>query len=330
MKEIKKHHTPEPLLRIRELKTYFFVQPEIVRAVDGISLDIHSGGTLAVVGESGCGKSATGLSTLRLIPRPPGRIVGGTIYFKGENLFALSEKAMRQIRGGEISMIFQEPMSSLNPLMTAGSQVIESILLHTPMGRKEARKEVVEAFARVGLPDPVQKFSSFPHELSGGMRQRVMIAMALACNPSLLIADEPTTALDVTIKAQILVLLKRLQKETGMAILIVTHDLGVVAEIADSVAVMYAGRILEHSDVHGLFREKLHPYTQGLFRSLPQLSSRGKKLYSIKGYVPDMAMLPRGCRFWPRCPEVMDRCRKTEPKLKDVNGGHEVACWLYA
>lgn len=319
-----------PLLRVKDLKTYFFVRPEIIRAVDGISLDIHSHGTLAVVGESGCGKSATGLSILRLIPKPLGRIVSGEIRLKGKNLLAIPEKAMRRIRGSEISMIFQEPMSSLNPLMTVGSQVMETLLLHTPVHRKEARKEVIEAFARVGLPDPVQKFSSFPHELSGGMRQRVMIAMALACNPSLLIADEPTTALDVTIQAQIIALLKRLQQETGMAILLVTHDLGIVAEIADTVAVMYAGRILEYADVYGLFREKLHPYTQGLFRSLPQLSSRGKKLYSIKGYVPDMAMLPRGCRFWPRCPEVRDRCRKEEPELKDINGRHKVACWLYA
>ncbi|MFQ5957574.1 MAG: ABC transporter ATP-binding protein, partial [Candidatus Brocadiales bacterium] len=253
-----------PLLRVKDLKTYFIIRPEIVRAVDGISLDIHSGGTLALVGESGCGKSATGLSILRLIPRPPGRIVGGEIHFKGkEDLLTLPERKMRRIRGGEISMIFQEPMSSLNPLKTVGSQVMETILLHSPMRKKDAREKVVEMFARVGMPDPVQKFSSFPHELSGGMRQRVMIAMALACGPSLLIADEPTTALDVTIQAQILALLRKLQQESGMAVLLITHDLGIVAEVADYVAVMYAGRILEYTDVRRLFADKLHPYTQG-------------------------------------------------------------------
>ncbi|MEE9199993.1 MAG: ABC transporter ATP-binding protein [Candidatus Brocadiales bacterium] len=319
-----------PLLRVKDLKTYFFVHPEIVRAVDGVSFDIKGGRTLAVVGESGCGKSAMGLSILRLVPRPPGKIVGGQIRFKGKTrLLALPEKAMRRIRGDEISMIFQDPLSSLNPLMTIGEQVMETILLHTSRGKRKARDDITEMFARVGLPDPEEKFSSFPFELSGGMRQRVMIAMALACNPALLIADEPTTALDVTIQAQIIALLKRLQRETGMAVLLITHNLGIVAEIADDVAVMYAGKLVEYASVRALFGRKLHPYTRGLFKSLPQLSSRGKKLYSIAGFVPDMARLPRGCRFEPRCPDVHDRCRKKEPELKDVSGPHKVACWLY-
>lgn len=319
----------ETLIRVKDLRTYFFVRPEIVRAVDGTSFDIHSGHTLAVVGESGCGKSAMGLSLLRLVPKP-GRIVHGEIRFKDKkNLSVLSEKEMRRIRGGDISMIFQDPMSSLNPLMTIGEQVMETLLLHTPRRRKEARKEVIEMFARVGLPDPEEKFSSYPFELSGGMKQRVMIAMALVCNPSLLIADEPTTALDVTTQAQILALLRKLQRESGMAVLLITHDLGIVAETAHFVAVMYAGRILEYAEVHEFFGKKLHPYTRGLFKSLPQLSSRGKKLYSIEGFVPDMARLPRGCRFQPRCPDVLDRCREKEPELTSVNGGHKVACWLY-
>ena len=320
-----------PLLSVKDLRMYFFVHPEIIKAIDGIGFDIHRGRTLAIVGESGCGKSATGLSLLRLIQSPPGRVVGGKMTFKRHDLLSLSERAMRRIRGSEISMIFQEPMSSLNPLMTIGQQVMETLLLHTSVRKKEARREVVEAFARVGLPDPEQKFHNYPHHLSGGMRQRVMIAMALACNPSLLIADEPTTALDVTIQAQIMALLNRLQRETGMAILLITHDLGIVAETADDVAVMYAGRVLEHADTRAIFKKKLHPYTQGLFKSLPQLSSKGKKLYSIAGVVPDLAMLPGGCRFWPRCPEVHDRCKKTEPELKHVNGdnNHKVACWLY-
>ncbi|MDO8137013.1 MAG: ABC transporter ATP-binding protein [Candidatus Brocadiales bacterium] len=319
----------EPLLEVTGLKTYFFLPPEVIRAVDVVSFSLFRGETLALVGESGCGKSVSALSILRLLPHPPAKILSGRIGFRGTDILKLSKEEMRRIRGKEISMIFQEPMSSLNPLLTVGEQIIEAVLVHLPINKKEAKERAVEMLRKVGIPDPEQRQRNFPHELSGGMRQRVMIAMALICNPSLLIADEPTTALDVTIQAQVLHLLRGLQEDSGMAILLITHDLGMVAEIATSVAVMYAGRIVEGARAEELFQKRLHPYTRGLFMSLPQLARTGQRLFSIAGSVPDMADLPRGCRFWPRCPEVREVCRESEPELKDVYDGHKVACWLF-
>ena len=316
----------EPLLELRELQTHFFTDDGVVRAVDGVSYDLLAGETLAVVGESGSGKSVTALSILRLVADPPGRIVGGSIRFRGKSLLDLPVASMRGIRGKEISMIFQEPMTSLNPVYTCGEQIIEVVMLHERLPRPEARKRAIEMLTIVGIPSPEQRVDEYPHQMSGGMRQRVMIAMALACRPAILIADEPTTALDVTIQAQILELLKRLQQELGMAVLLITHDLGVVAETADRVAVMYAGQVVEYCDVLSAFRRTRHPYTAGLLASLPKLGGQDEVLRVIPGNVPNPARFPSGCRFHPRCPIAEARCRSEVPVLRELTPGHQVRC----
>ena len=316
-----------PLLEVRDLQTHFFTDDGLVRAVDGVSYALAPGETLAVVGESGSGKSVTSLSILRLVPDPPGRIVGGSIRFKGRELLTLSDAEMRAVRGKEISMIFQEPMTSLNPVHTCGDQIAEVVRLHEGLDRAAARERAIEMLRLVGIPAPEVRVYEFPHQMSGGMRQRVMIAMALACRPALLIADEPTTALDVTIQAQILELLQRLRRELGMAVLLITHDLGVVAETADRVAVMYAGQVVEYSTVGAIFRTPRHPYTAGLLASLPKLGEESDRLRVIPGQVPDPARFPRGCRFHPRCPVAVDRCRGEAPELRDLGNGHLVRCF---
>jgi len=317
----------EPLLELRELQTHFFTDDGVIRAVDGVSFAIEPGETLAVVGESGSGKSVTSLSILRLVSSPPGRIVGGQIKFRGRDLLTLSDAEMRSIRGREISMIFQEPMTSLNPVYTCGEQILEVLMLHEKLDRKTARARTVDLLRLVGIPSPEQRVDEYPHQMSGGMRQRVMIAMALACRPALLIADEPTTALDVTIQAQILDLLKGLRQELGMAVLLITHDLGVVAETADRVAVMYAGQVVEYCDVRPAFRSTRHPYTAGLLASLPKLGAETERLRVIPGNVPNPANFPSGCRFHPRCPIAVERCRTEMPALRDVGGGHLARCF---
>jgi len=316
----------EPLLRVRDLQTHFFTDAGVVRAVDGVSFDVYAGQTLAVVGESGSGKSVSALSILRLVPEPPGRIVGGTVFFKGRNLLEASAREMRGIRGKEISMIFQEPMTSLNPVFTCGEQIIETLVVHEKIGRQAARQRAIEMLDLVGIPSPAQRVDEYPHQMSGGMRQRVMIAMALACHPAVLIADEPTTALDVTIQAQILELLRRLQREMGMAVILITHDLGVVAETADHVAVMYAGRVVEYCDVRSAFRKPLHPYTAGLQASLPRLDATLDRLRVIPGSVPNPARFPVGCRFHPRCPVAQNRCLN-DPDLVAIEAGHLSRCF---
>ena len=317
----------EPLLELRELRTHFFTDDGVVRAVDGVSFALLPGETLAVVGESGSGKSVTSLSILRLVATPPGRIVGGSIRFRGRELLALSDAEMRSVRGREISMIFQEPMTSLNPVHTCGEQIVEVLELHLKLGRAEARKQAIELLKTVGIPSPEQRVDEYPHQMSGGMRQRVMIAMALACRPALLIADEPTTALDVTIQAQILDLLRQLRRELGMAVLLITHDLGVVAETADRVAVMYAGQVVEYCAVRQAFRSTRNPYTAGLLASLPRLGLRSDRLRVIPGNVPNPTRFPSGCRFHPRCPLAVERCRSEEPTLRDVGAGHLSRCF---
>jgi oligopeptide/dipeptide ABC transporter ATP-binding protein len=317
----------EPLLRLENLRTWFHTDDAVVRAVDGVSYDVDAGETLAVVGESGSGKSVTALSILRLIPQPPGRIEGGRVLFKGRDLLTVSEAEMRRIRGAEISMIFQEPMTSLNPVFTCGEQIIEAVMLHDRVDRRTARRRAIEMLELVGIPSPEQRVDEYPHQLSGGMRQRVMIAMALACRPSVLIADEPTTALDVTIQAQILDLLRRLQRELGMAIILITHDLGVVAEMAHRVAVMYAGQVVEYADVRSLFKRPLHPYTAGLLASLPRLGVERDSLPVIPGSVPNPAHFPRGCRFHPRCPVMVAPLCLDHPDLMQIEPGRYSRCW---
>jgi oligopeptide/dipeptide ABC transporter ATP-binding protein len=320
----------EPLLAVEDLRTHFFTDDGVVRAVDGVSFEVRAGETLALVGESGSGKSVTALSILRLVPEPPGKIVSGRLRFQGRDLLALAPDGMRRVRGKEISMIFQEPMTSLNPVFTCGEQIAEALRLHERASRREARARAVELLRLVGIPTPEQRAGEYPHQLSGGMRQRVMIAMALACRPSLLIADEPTTALDVTIQAQILDLLGRLQEELGMAVLLITHDLGVVAETAGRVAVMYAGQIVEYGDARATLRRPRHPYTAGLLASLPRLGARAASLRVIPGQVPDAARLPLACRFHPRCPAVVERCRTLDPPLSVLEEGHQSRCWRAA
>ena len=316
----------EPLLRVEHLQTHFFSDSGIVRAVDDVSFEVHAGQTLAVVGESGSGKSVSALSILRLVAQPPGRIIGGKVWFKGRNLLEASASEMRAIRGKEISMIFQEPMTSLNPVFTCGDQIAEAVVLHERVDRRAARARAIEMLTLVGIPSPEQRVDEYPHQMSGGMRQRVMIAMALACRPAILIADEPTTALDVTIQAQILELLKRLQRELGMSVLLITHDLGVVAETADRVAVMYAGQVVEYCDVRAAFRQTRHPYTAGLLASLPKLGEQQETLRVIPGTVPNPAHFPSGCRFHPRCPIAIERCRSEMPELREVERGHFARC----
>jgi peptide/nickel transport system ATP-binding protein/oligopeptide transport system ATP-binding protein len=314
-------------LEVRDLKTHFFTDDGVVKAVDGVSFEVRTGETLGIVGESGCGKSVTSLSILRLIPSPPGRIVAGEIRFNGVNLLELNDSAMRRIRGNDISMIFQEPMTSLNPVYTCGDQIMEAVILHQKVGRSEARKRAIEMLRLVGIPSPEQRVDEYPHQLSGGMRQRVMIAMALSCHPKVLIADEPTTALDVTIQAQILDLLNRLQREMGMAILLITHDLGVVAETCNRVAVMYAGQIVEYADVGEIFDHARMPYTVGLLGSIPKLGETAERLRVIPGNVPNPSEFPAGCKFHPRCPVAIDRCRVDNPPLEVIRPGHEARCW---
>ena len=320
------------LLDIQNLKTYFSVRGQTAKAVDDINLTIQAGQTLGLVGESGCGKSVTAHSIIQLIPDPPGKIVGGKIFFEGDNLLEYSEARMRKIRGNRISMIFQEPMTSLNPVFTVGNQVAEVIRLHKRLSRKETRERVVEMFQLVGIPAPEARLTDYPHQMSGGMRQRVMIAMALACSPRLMIADEPTTALDVTIQAQILDLMDKLKDETGAAILFITHDLGVIAEMAQHVAVMYAGKGVEFADVNTLFSNPKHPYTVGLLESIPTVGRKTSdgKLSTISGTVPSLFNLPRGCLFSDRCPDVFDDCRRIKPKMYNVGKNHISRCLKYA
>jgi peptide/nickel transport system ATP-binding protein len=321
----------EPLLDVRGLKTQLSLEEGPVLAVDDVSFSLPPGGTLGVVGESGCGKSLTALSVMRLVPEPPGRVVGGSVRFQGEDLLALPEEKMRRMRGRHLSMVFQEPMTSLNPVYMVGEQISEGVRLHRGLKRAAAREHAVEMLRQVGLPAPEQRVDSYPHQLSGGMRQRVMIAMALACGPELLIADEPTTALDVTIQAQILDLLKRLQSERRMAVMLITHDLGVVAESCDTVVVMYAGRVVERAPVKALFRQPAHPYTAGLLRSIPALHEAGgpgerPRLKTIPGLVPSLRRLPGGCRFRERCERARDICARVEPVLETKREGQEAAC----
>ena len=320
----------EKLLEIYNLKTHFYTEDGVSPAVDGVNLYIRRGETLAVVGESGCGKSVTSLSVMRLVPDPPGRIVDGQILFEGRDLLKITESEMRKIRGNDISMIFQEPMTSLNPIYTIGDQIVETITQHQRLSRRESLDKAVEMLRLVGSPRPDKRVNEYPHQLSGGMRQRVMIAMALSCNPKLLIADEPTTALDVTIQAQILELMRKLKKDLGMAIMLITHDLGVVAEMAKRVVVMYAGKVIEEGDVFSIFRHPLHPYTQGLLQSVPRMDSTLDNLHVIEGVVPNPLKLPAGCRFSPRCPYVLDKCRERQPELEQVAPGRFVACFLGA
>ncbi len=315
------------LLDVRELKTFFQVEGGEFPAVDGISFSIEPGRTLGIVGESGCGKSVTALSIMGLVPRPPGRIAGGEILFDGVDLLQLSTAALRELRGNRISMIFQEPMTSLNPVLTVGEQIVEGILRHRTMSRDAAKDLAIEMLRMVHISSPEQRFGDYPHRLSGGMRQRVMVAMALACKPKLLIADEPTTALDVTIQAQILDLMRTLREETGTAIILITHDLGVVAELDDDVVVMYAGRIVERATVAALFAEPQHPYTVGLLGSIPRLDIEQDRLAAIEGQVPNPLAPVTGCRFHPRCPFVIERCRHEDPPLFDLGNGHQSACW---
>jgi oligopeptide/dipeptide ABC transporter ATP-binding protein len=317
------------LLSIQHLSTHFFTEQGLVRAVQDVSFDIRSGRTLAVVGESGCGKSVTALSVMRLIPFPPGKTVEGDILFDGRSLLGLSDRRMRQIRGNEIAMIFQEPMTSLNPVFTVGNQIIEAIVLHRKVSAVQARERAIEMMRKVGIADPHRRVDEYPHQMSGGMRQRVMIAMALSCSPKLLIADEPTTALDVTIQAQILDLLRQLQHDHQMSIMLITHDLGVVAENADDVVVMYASKVVETASVSVLFEKPLHPYTQGLLRSLPRLGAKKHRLDVIGGLVPNPLHFPQGCKFHPRCPLGRNdsRCQSQEPSLREVLPGRCVACW---
>jgi len=319
----------DAILTVRDLRTHFATEDGVVKAVDGVSFAVAPRQTFALVGESGCGKSVTALSIMGLVDKPAGRIAGGEIRLEDLPLTSLTDKEMRRVRGGRIAMIFQEPMTSLNPVFTVGSQIVEAIHLHRKLSGREARDLAVEMLAQVGIPDPAQRFREYPHQLSGGMRQRVMIAMALSCDPELLIADEPTTALDVTIQAQILDLIRDLKTRRGLSVLLITHDLAVVAETADVVAVMYASKLAELADVRTLFAEPLHPYTRGLFRSLPRLGEQKRRLDTIAGSVPNPLAFPAGCKFHPRCPVGcnLDRCRTAEPELREVADKHWVACW---
>jgi len=315
------------LLEVKNLSTYFEVDGAEFRAVEGVSFSLEPGRTLGIVGESGCGKSVTALSIMGLIPRPPGRIAGGEILFQGIDLLTLKPAEMRERRGNQISMIFQEPMTSLNPAFTVGDQIVEGILRHRKVTKQQAKAHAIEMLRRVRIPSPERRFDEYPHKLSGGMRQRVMIAMALACDPQLLIADEPTTALDVTIQAQILDLMRRLRDETGAAIIVITHDLGVIAEIAHEVIVMYAGKVVERAEVGTLFSDPQHPYTIGLLGSIPKLTTEQARLTTIEGVVPNPLAMPVGCRFHPRCPFAVDQCRAAEPPLREVRPGQYAACW---
>lgn len=318
----------EPLLKVENLVTCFDTKKGTVTAVDGVSFEIEAGKILGIVGESGCGKSVTSLSIMRLLPDQLGKIANGSILFDGKDLAHLSEKEMLKIRGNKIAMIFQDPMTSLDPVMTIGKQLEETIMAHEKMSRKEASEKALEMLKKVNIPMPEYRMKEYPHQLSGGMRQRIMIAMGLLCNPALLIADEPTTALDVTIQAQILDLMKKLRDDLNTAIILITHDMGVVADMADDILVMYAGRVMEHAGAVELFQNPCHPYTKALLKSIPRLDKEVDMLHSIKGSVPSPYSMPKGCKFCDRCECPMDKCREQEPELFDVNG-HKVRCWLY-
>ena len=321
-------HT-KTLLQVKNLKTHYFTEEGVVPAVDGIEFKIRKGETLAIVGESGSGKSQTSLSIMRLIPSPPGKIVDGEIIYNGENLLEKSDEEMRKIRGNKISMIFQEPMTSLNPVYRVGDQISESLILHQGMNAEQAIEQSIKLLKLVGIPEAERRVRAYPHELSGGMRQRVMIAIALACNPELLIADEPTTALDVTIQNQILELMKDLKTKIDTSIMLITHDLGVVAEMADRVIVMYSGQIVEQGDVFTIFENPKHPYTEGLLRSMPTPEKKQGKLYAIEGVVPNPLNLPPGCRFAPRCEYAKDICRNEMPEVTTIAEDEVVRCWKY-
>ncbi len=315
----------QPILQVKGLKTYFYTDEGVLPGVDGLDFDLDRGQMLAIVGESGCGKSVTSLSILRIIQSPPGRIVAGEILYDGTDLLKLSEKEMRKIRGNQISMIFQEPMTSLNPVFTVGQHLVEGLMLHQQLERKAARERAIQMLELVGIPSPQRVIDEYPHQLSGGMRQRVMIAMALSCNPKILIADEPTTALDVTIQAQILRLISQLREKMGTSVILITHDL--VAEVADQVMVMYAGQAVEYAGVNELFAKPLHPYTEGLLKSVPVLGRKVDTLYSIPGTVPNPKDYPKGCRFAPRCAYRQERCDQEAPPLYDMGGGRRVRCF---
>lgn len=320
----------ENLIEVKKLVTQFSGKNGTVTAVDGVSFSIKRGKTLGIVGESGCGKSVTSMSILRLIPPQSGKIASGEILFEGKDLTKLSDKEIRQIRGNEIAMIFQDSMTGLNPVMTIGKQLVETITAHSKMDKKEAWERAEEMLIKVGIPSPAQRLKEYPHQLSGGMRQRVMIAMALSCNAALFIADEPTTALDVTIQAQILELMKELKEKENKSIMLITHDMGVVAEMADDVMVMYAGKEMEYGDVRRIFKNPLHPYTQGLLKSIPRLDQdSAERLFNIPGSVPDLSEMPKGCRFCTRCLEARDKCFAQEPGLYEIEG-QKVRCWKYA
>ncbi len=317
------------VLEVKNLKTYFHTNEGVIPAVDGVDFTLKKGKTLCVVGESGCGKSVTAFTVMRLIPMPPGKVESGEILYNGKNLVKFTENEMRDIRGNEIAMIFQEPMTSLNPVYTIGNQIVEAIVLHQKVKPKEARQRAIKMLEKVGLPDAPKRVDEYPHQMSGGMKQRVMIAMALSCNPEVLIADEPTTALDVTIQAQILDLLKHLKETEGMSIMLITHDLAVVSEVADEVLVMYASKVVENAGVNEIFNAPKHPYTQGLIKAIPQLGNRVDRLNEIPGQVPKPQNYPKGCHFADRCPHVMDICRQKDPGMEEVSTGHLVSCFLY-
>ncbi|MBU4425222.1 MAG: ABC transporter ATP-binding protein [Proteobacteria bacterium] len=318
------------LLEVKNLKTYFYTEDGIARAVDGMDFIIRKGETLGMIGESGCGKSVSALSIMQLVASPPGKIIEGEIWFEGEDLLKKSSSEIKKIRGNDISMIFQEPMTSLNPVFTIGNQIIEPIILHQKLDKKKALKKAIEMLDLVGMPSPEKRMDNYPHQLSGGMRQRAMIAMALSCEPKLLIADEPTTALDVTIQAQILELLKKIREEIGMAVMMITHDLAVIAEVSDDVLVAYAGKALEYADVKTIFKDPKHPYTQALYDSIPRLTdTKKRRLEVIPGMVPNSLEFPSGCRFHPRCKFAKSFCKKEEPQLKEVSNTHNVCCFIY-
>lgn len=326
---VKGDETNNYILDIRRLQTYFYTEEGIARAVDGVDLQVRRGETLGIAGESGCGKSVTALSILRLVPSPPGRIVGGEILFEGRDLLKLNESEMRRIRGKGISMVFQEPMVSLNPVLTVGEQIAEAIRLHQGVSKKESMGRAAEILDRVGIPEARRRIREYCHQMSGGMRQRVMIAMALSCHPKLIIADEPTTAVDVTIQAQILDLIDRLKGEIGLSIILITHNLGVIAEMAQSLAIMYAGRIVEFIDGEKMFLQAMHPYTLGLLSSIPRIDKEMKRLGTIQGVVPNPYIPVPGCRFLNRCEHALDHCRIEEPPLREVVRGHKIRCWLH-
>jgi oligopeptide/dipeptide ABC transporter ATP-binding protein len=319
----------ENLLEVKDLKTYFYTEDGVVPAVDGVDFELKPGQTLGIVGESGCGKSVTSLSILRLVPNPPGRIVEGEILFEGKDLVQATESEMQHIRGNDIAMIFQEPMTSLNPVFTIGKQIMEAIMLHQNLDKNKAREKCIEMLKLVGIPRAEQAIDEYPHQFSGGMRQRAMIAMALSCNPKLLIADEPTTALDVTIQAQIIELMKGLKDKLNTAIILITHDLGVVAEMCEHVIVMYAGKVVEEADIMELYTDPKHPYTVGLMKSKPSLDDNRDRLEVIPGAVPNPLDMPEGCTFHPRCPHAMDICREKQPHLINNEDRRRVRCWLY-